>query len=145
MAIKKLALLIPFLLSSTAWAGVIEHCPKVADIKEVGTASYTAPTVSGEGQWHGTSQGAGGPVVGFDEAIFKAHGEPAEGEVVGELLHCGYSLRDGGKLDMRFKQEGTVIKIKSDGAWEQWYSQYYCEDKTDGGCAFKELKRPTKG
>ena len=79
MAIKKLALLIPFLLSSAAWAGVIEHCPKVADIKEVGTASYTAPTVSGEGQWHGTSQGAGGPVAGFDEAIFKAHGEPVKG------------------------------------------------------------------
>ncbi|POA20448.1 hypothetical protein C1886_08580 [Pseudomonas sp. FW300-N1A1] len=145
MAIKKVALLIPFLISANAWAGTMEHCPKIADIKEVATASYIAPTVSGKGQWYGTSQSGRGLVGGFEEAIFKAHGDAVEGAVVGELLHCGYALRDGGKLDLRFKQEGTVVSIQSGGVWEQWYSQYYCEDKTEGACIFKELKRPSKG
>jgi hypothetical protein len=146
MFIKQISLLIPLLMSANAWAGTMEHCPKVADIKEVGsTGSYTAATLSGEGEWNGTSQTGRGPVGGFDEAIFKARGEVVEGVVVGELLRCGYSLRDGGKLDMRFKREGTVVSIQAGGVWEPWYDQYHCEDKADGACTFKELSRPSKG
>ena len=146
MYIKQIALLIPFLMSANAWAGTVEYCPKVADIKEVGTTgSYVAATVSGQGEWNGTSQVGRGPVGGFDEAIFKAHGDAVEGVVIGEILHCGYSLRDGGKLDMRFKREGTVVSIQAGGAWEPYYSQYYCEDKAEGACTFKELPRPGKG
>ncbi|SEM32556.1 Protein of unknown function [Pseudomonas sp. ok272] len=145
MAIKKVVLLFCVLLSANAWAGPMEHCPKIADIKEVGVGTYTAPTVGGTGDWYGTSQTGRGAVGRFEEAIFKAHGEPKKGAVVGELLHCGYALRDGGKLDMRFKQEGTVVSIKAGKVWEQWYNQYYCEDKAEGACTFKELVRPGKG
>lgn len=144
MAIKKIALLIPLLLSANAWAGAMEHCPKISDIKEVGTGTYTAPTVSGKGEWYGIAQAGRGPVGGFEEAIFKAHGEPKKNVVVGELLHCGYALRDGGKLDMRFKREGTVVSINTGKGWEQWYNQYYCDDKTEGACTFRELVRASK-
>ncbi|WP_339545612.1 DUF3757 domain-containing protein [Pseudomonas sp. RA_35y_Pfl2_P32] len=146
MNIKQVALLIPLLMSANTWASTVEYCPKVADIKEVGnTASYIAATVSGQDEWNGTSQTGRGPVAGFEEAIFKAHGGAVDGVVVGELLRCGYNLRDGGKLDMRFKREGTVVSIQEGGAWEQWHGQYYCEDKTAGACSFKELSRPSKG
>lgn len=145
MAIKNVALLMCFLFSANAWAGTVEHCPKIADIKEVGVGTYMAPTVSGKGDWYGVSQTGRGAVGGFEEAIFKARGEANKGVVVGELLHCGYALRDGGKLDMRFKQEGTVVSIKAGKGWEQWYGQYYCDDKTEGACTFKELQRPRKG
>ncbi|MGB6211115.1 DUF3757 domain-containing protein, partial [Pseudomonas mandelii] len=109
MAIKKLALLIPFLLAGNAWANVVEHCPRAADIQEVkDTGTYTAKSVGGNMDWHGTSYSGRGPVAQFDSARFSPTGEGAavDGVVVGELRRCSYKLQDGGDLSMQFKDNG---------------------------------------
>jgi hypothetical protein len=53
-------------------------------------------------------------------------------------------LKNGGELDMRYKREGTVVSIDTNGPWEEWLGRYYCDSKEARACAFKENVRVTK-
>jgi hypothetical protein len=144
MKFKQLVMCVSILMSGHAWANVTEHCPSPSDIKELSAGIYKAPTASGDGEWYGVSQNGRGSVGEFDVAIFKPHKDVEGSTAVGEILRCGYTLQGGGALDMKFKREGTIVSIDIGGPWEEWYAQYYCDNKTARACAFKEIVRVTK-
>ncbi|MNL10320.1 hypothetical protein PS726_03209 [Pseudomonas fluorescens] len=142
MRLKQFVMCIPFLLSGHALADVREHCPVPSDIKEYPAGTYKAPTVSGGGEWYGVSQSGQGPVGKFELAIFKQH--DVEEDLIGEILRCGYKLQSGGSLDLRFKNQGTLVRLDKSSPWEKWYSQYHCYDQGDRACSFEELVIPAK-
>ncbi|WP_085724129.1 DUF3757 domain-containing protein [Pseudomonas sp. R37(2017)] len=141
MKVKQLLLCVSFLVSGQALANVTEYCPSPADIKELANGAYKAPTASGGGDWYGVSQSGRGPVGEFELAIFAPRLTAEGGTVAGEILRCGYKLKNGGELDMRYKREGTIVSIDANGSWEQWHAQYYCESKEARACAFTEIVR----
>jgi hypothetical protein len=144
MKVKQLLMCVSFLVSGQALANVTEYCPSPSDIKELAAGTYKAPTASGGGEWYGVSQTGRGPVGEFELAIF-APRMAAEGDsVAGEILRCGYKLQHGGELDMRYKREGTIVSIDTNGPWEEWRGQYYCDSREARACAFKEIVRATK-
>jgi len=144
MRVKQLVMCVPFLFSGHVLADEGEHCPNPSVIKEFTAGTYKAPTTSGSGEWYGVSQSGRGPVGEFDVAIFRPHEEVEGGAVVGEILRCGYRLQGGGALDMKFKNEGTLVRIGTNGPWAEWYNQYYCDNKEERACLFKEIVRPTR-
>ena len=152
MAIKKLALLIPFLLAGNAWADVVEHCPRIDDIKEHGgKGNYTAKTVSGEGQWYSTSSWGSGEVRNFETARFTPREEAKAigGVIVGELRRCSYRLKDGNALELFFKNPGTFVTVRAgnaDDVWQDYYGVAYdCDDSDPTKCTFVELPKAKKG
>ncbi|MBV7553736.1 DUF3757 domain-containing protein [Pseudomonas sp. PDM28] len=144
MKVKQLLMCVSFLVSGQALANVTEYCPSPADIKELAAGAYKAPTASGSGEWYGVSQTGRGPVGEFELAIFAPRIAADISTVAGEILRCGYMLQNGGELDMRYKREGTVVSIDTNGPWEEWFGQYYCDSKEVRACAFKEVVRTTK-
>jgi hypothetical protein len=141
MRVKELLMCISVLVSGQALANVTEYCPSPADIKEFGVGTYIAPTASGDGQWYGVSQTGRGLVGEFELAIFAPRVAAQGGTVAGEIQRCGYTLKNGGNLDMKYKREGTVVSIDTRGPWEEWLGQYYCDSKEARACAFKENVR----
>lgn len=144
MKVKQLLMCVSFLVSGQALANVTEYCPGPADIKEFAPSSYKASTASGEGEWYGVSQTGSGPVGEFEVAIFAPRKEAEDGTIVGEILRCGYMLQNGGDLDMRYKREGTMVSIDTEGAWSEWLTRYYCDSKEARACEFKEIVRSAK-
>jgi hypothetical protein len=144
MKVKQLLMCVSFLVSGQALAIVTEYCPSPSDIKEFATGSYRASTASGKGEWYGVSQTGRGPVGEFEVAIFAPRKEAEAGTIVGEILRCGYILKNGGDLDMRYKREGTMVSIDTEGPWSEWLTRYYCDSKEARACEFKEIVRSAK-
>ncbi|MDF9774953.1 DUF3757 domain-containing protein [Pseudomonas baetica] len=144
MKVKQLLMCVSFLVSGQALANVTEYCPSPADIKEFAAGAYKAPTASGEGEWYGVSQTGRGLVGEFEVAIFAPRKEAEGSTVVGEILRCGYKLKNGGDLDMRYKREGTMVSIDTEGQWSEWLTRYYCDSKKARACEFKEIVRSVK-
>ncbi|WP_057396733.1 DUF3757 domain-containing protein [Pseudomonas fluorescens] len=144
MKVKQLLMCVSFLVSGQALANVTEYCPSPSDIKELAAGTYKAPTASGGGEWYGVSQTGRGPAGEFELAIFAPRMAAEGGTVAGEILRCGYKLQQGGELDMRYKREGTIVSIDTNGPWEEWHGQYYCDSREARACAFKEIVRATK-
>ncbi|MDE1165151.1 MAG: DUF3757 domain-containing protein [Pseudomonas sp.] len=136
--------LLAVLGTGTAWAQGQEYCPATDAISQVG-ATYSAPTADGEGQWYGVAAAGAGQVQAFTEGVFRAHETSSKGVVHGEILRCSYTLQGGSSLDMRFKQPGTLVSIDDTQGWEQWHTQYFCENPEATACRFTELKRPARG
>lgn len=139
------------LLTQSAQALEVEHCPLPQAIKNVGGV-YSALTVSRMGQWAGTTSTrrpetgdrfSADAVKSFDGAIFYTTLE--QGPARGVLSHCMYTNRNGEPLDLHYRPEvrpDLAVRLLDTRNWKlqppsgTGLQTYICKSREQGGCVF---------
>lgn len=155
MNFKMMAAALFSLNLTSAWAVDIDHCPLPHTIKNT-QGVYSAPTVSGKGQWvgiatiprtHAQDRFSADAVTTFQGAVF--HGTARDGFSRGVLSRCLYSNANQESVDLYFRPDvrpALAVRLLDSKQWKlqpvssTGLHTYICKSRLQGGCVFAVLE-----